>query len=98
MVIRATNNNQNILSLMRQIGYAQNRYGNEPNFVRPLSSSGYPRFHIYPKQTSEAIELNLHLDAKKPSYEGSSAHNGEYDGAVVEDEGRRIIESLKLQV
>jgi hypothetical protein len=41
------------------------------------------------KQTPDII-LNLHLDAKKPSYEGTSAHSGEYNGAVVENESQRI--------
>jgi len=34
--------------------------------------------------------FSLHLDQKKPSYEGSTGHSGEYDGDVVEGEAERI--------
>jgi len=90
MVINIPKNGQNIKSLMRTIGYIENHYGSEPNFVRPLGAAGYPRFHIYPRQTEGGFSLNLHLDAKKPIYRGVPAHSGEYDGKVVEDEERRI--------
>lgn len=96
MKITIPSNGQNVNSLMRKIGYIENRYGNELNFARPLSASGYPRFHIYPKQIEGGFELNLHLDAKKPIYRGVSAHSGEYDGAVVEEEGRRIQSILEI--
>jgi hypothetical protein len=32
----------------------------------------------------------LHLDQKKPQYKGTRAHNGEYDGPIVEREITRI--------
>ena len=34
--------------------------------------------------------FNLHLDQKKPTYEGHVAHSGEYDGELVEEEAERI--------
>jgi len=34
--------------------------------------------------------FNLHLDQKKPLYKGSSAHSGEYDSDLVENEAERI--------
>ncbi len=36
------------------------------------------------------LVINLHIDQKKPSYEGSNAHSGEYDGELVEREMERI--------
>lgn len=39
--------------------------------------------------------FSLHLDQKKPSYEGSKKHSGEYDGNVVESEAERIKDLLK---
>ncbi len=35
--------------------------------------------------------ISLHLDAKKPSYEGTAAHGGEYQGELVEKEMERIM-------
>ena len=58
--------------------------------VRYLGTSGYPRFHLYIKENKEELVLNLHLDQKKPSYSGSPAHSGEYEGEVVEKEAERI--------
>lgn len=92
---------ENLQNLMRQCGYFFVREENgELAFSRPLgaSRSGYPRFHIYAKLNDVSREtlLNLHLDQKKPSYEGTSAHAGEYDGVVVEAEAARIRQILGL--
>ena len=77
---------------MRQAGYSPDRHNqtNEPSFSRPLDGSSYPTFHIYVSAQEEAWLLKLHLDQKKPSYQGTSAHAGEYDGQVVEAEAERI--------
>lgn len=96
MKIQVLNITKNITSIMRDIGYIENRYGSEPNFVRPFSAGGYPRFHIYPKKTENGFEFDLHLDAKKPIYKGVSAHNGEYDGEVINGESQRIKNILKI--
>lgn len=45
---------------------------------------------------SGGIRLRLHLDQKKPSYEGSAAHSGEYDSEVVAREMERIKKTLSL--
>lgn len=86
-----------------QPAYFQNE--DEFSIVRKIGGNDYPRFHLYVKeinQVSNSIELesrksggkgyifNLHLDQKKPSYEGSTGHSGDYDGPVVEGEARRI--------
>lgn len=82
---------ENILNLMRRLGYRpeKNRYGEE-SFARPISGQPYPKFHIYIEETDSGWVLKLHLDQKKPSYEGSGAHSGEYEGPVVEQETERI--------
>src|SRR3989338_10126679 len=42
--------------------------------------------------------LNLHLDQKKPSYAGAHAHNAEYEGELVEAEGKRLEGLIKNQM
>lgn len=81
-------------NFLKQCGYLEisnPHKNNEVSYARSLDPGRfYPRFHIYIEKQQGDIALNLHLDAKKPSYEGSSAHSGEYDGAVVENESERI--------
>lgn len=100
------NSGKNILNIMREAGYssatrpfrgykpasAQAGAG-EYSFVRPLEGLAYPRFHIYLKQNQDTkeVSLSLHLDQKKPSYKGSSAHSGEYEGKAIKQELERII-------
>lgn len=82
---------------MRGLGYAphENRAG--LSFVRRLGRNEYPKFHVYiNEEGAEEIILNLHLDQKAPSYAGSSAHSGEYEGEVVEKEIERIKDLLKI--
>lgn len=83
----------NTHTLMRRMGYAPDRLFNrsEPSYHRRLTSVPYPQFHVYVNADEpERLTLILHLDAKQPSYAGSSAHAGEYDGPVVEEEAGRI--------
>ena len=79
---------------MRDCGYRliENPHqGGEVSFARSLNwGHFYPRFHVYLNSLPQGLEINLHLDMKKPSYEGTTAHSGEYDGKLVEDEMRRI--------
>ena len=81
-------------NFLRQCGYLeiQNPHkNNEVSYARSLNPGRfYPRFHVYPETAEKGFSLNLHLDMKKPSYEGSAAHGGEYDGATVENESERI--------
>ncbi len=85
---------ENIYGLGRKIGYnLQGKEGSELSFVRP--PRGYPRFHLYLEKKNDDLVFNLHLDQKRPSYKGSPAHAGEYDGEVVEAEAERIRELLK---
>lgn len=58
--------------------------------MKSLAGRDYPRFHMYLKKEGKAVTANIHLDQKKPSYEGSSAHGGDYDSEIIADEARRI--------
>jgi len=89
--------NQNQLDVapeifLKKAGYAYNvsNNNNDDSFIRCLSRNYYPRFHVYIERAGEDIILNLHLDQKKPSYQGSHAHNGEYEGDVIENEIERL--------
>ena len=86
--------NETVISISRKIGYKPMGVSadNEYNLVKTLSGGNYPRFHIYVKKDIETgvFYFNLHLDQKQPSYRGSSAHSGEYDGDLVEREAERI--------
>ncbi len=82
-------------NLMRVCGYKEifnPHKQNEVSYARSLEASRfYPRFHVYIKDMNEnEVEISLHLDMKKPSYAGTSAHSGEYDGDLVEREAQRI--------
>lgn len=77
---------ENLYSFMRKCGYAPFH----ESYARVMSASGYPRFHLYINENEDQYVLNLHLDQKRPSYGKETAHSGEYDGKVVEDEARRI--------
>ena len=82
--------NGSIHNFMRKCGYAPFH----ESYTRVLSASGYPRFHIYMVQNETQYILNLHIDQKRPSYGKETAHSGEYDGTVVENEVDRIIDCL----
>ena len=85
------NPKDNITNLTRKIGY----FFIGSSFIRPLERSGYPRFHLYLKESEGEIIFNLHLDQKRPIYKGAPAHAGEYEGKVVETEAERIKQILK---
>jgi hypothetical protein len=86
----------NIFNFMRKAGYFSlgGSRETELNYIRTVAGDPYPRFHLYLKNEEGTWVFNLHLDQKKPSYEGSSAHSGEYDGETVEKEAERIKEIL----
>ena len=68
--------------------------GRQLSFVRPLSLAGYPRFHIYLKESKADYIFALHLDQKRPVYKGANAHSGEYSGQVIKEEAERIKQKL----
>lgn len=95
MKISIQNPKSHSRNLFRRAGYAlyQGRDG-EVSYTRRLSGGGdYPRFHVYVnnEELGEVIEFSLHLDEKQPSYEGFTAHSGQYDGPLVEQERDRLL-------
>ena len=94
MTIRITEFKQNSVDFMRQCGYAFDReVGAEASCMRRITGYDYPRYHAYVKKEGADLIINLHIDQKKPSYRGNNhAHNGEYDGELVEREADRIHE------
>jgi len=80
---------------MRKLGYHpfQPRHSRQVSFVRRLGQNFYPRFHVYFSPDNDF--LNLHLDQKKASYQGSPAHAGEYDSEIIKQEAARINQFLK---
>ncbi len=86
---------KNPTEFLRSCGYAfEKESGNELAFVKRLSGYDYPKFHIYtylaPKNSDKELIVNIHIDQKKPSYSGSHAHSGDYDGPLIEAEITRI--------
>jgi len=82
---------------LRRAGYVfiPEREDGQESFARRLGRDFYPRFHIYfteakDKDGQEMVTFNLHLDQKRPGYQGFSRHNAEYDGEVVEREMARL--------
>ena len=87
---------ENIVGVARSLGYVIiDTNGAEYNLVRKLYGDNYPRFHAYVKQSGNDFNFSLHLDQKKPIYQGAHAHNGEYFGPVVEQEADRIKQILQ---
>lgn len=87
------NDGLNPVEVIKRAGYGlvNDRNARETSYARRLGTGFYPRFHVY----INGQTVNLHLDQKQASYEGSSAHSGEYDGDTVENEGGRIIEVME---
>ena len=96
MTFRVNNLNYNPTEFVRRFGYHAIRETErgELNCVRPLQGRDYPRFHIYLTVSPKVLTFNIHLDQKKPSYEGTTAHGGDYEGEVVRDEVERIKEII----
>jgi hypothetical protein len=77
---------------IRRCGYGRifDKKRNEVSYVRRFSGYFYPRFHVYINDGGKEWIFNLHLDQKRPIYPGVTAHGGEYEGKVVEEEIRRL--------
>ena len=91
MTFNLDNYHFNPNDLVRRIGYtpiARTERG-ELNCVRPMGGD-YPRFHVYLLVNGTKLTVNLHLDQKKASYEGSHAHSGDYDSDIIKAEAQRI--------
>ena len=92
---------ESVSGLSRKIGYIiiDTNEKSEYNMVRKLDRDNYPRFHAYVKAQGSNFNFSLHLDQKKPVYEGSGAHahNGEYFGPIIDEEADRIKGALSAQ-
>lgn len=85
--------NENPANALRKAGYHFERTHDatgEVSAARSFGPGGFPRFHCYAKRIQNDVEINLHIDQKRPSYKGTSAHAGEYEGELIEQEGARI--------
>lgn len=79
--------------IFRRCGYGKmvGRNTGQMSYMRLINGRTlYPRFHAYLEEYEGGFQVNLHLDQRQPSYQGTSAHGGEYGGEVVEREGARI--------
>lgn len=82
---------------LRDAGYHQEQ-GEKINYTRRLQTGrNWPRFHLYIEEYATAVRLDLHLDQKEETrhYQAVHAHNGEYDGPLVERELQRLAALLK---
>ncbi len=78
--------------LLRKAGYGElrDRRSSERSWFKRFGPEFYPRFHAYVEEGADGLTVKLHLDQKKPTYEGFSAHSGEYEGPAVEREAQRL--------
>jgi len=92
LTIKTSDIDSTPFNFLRSAGYIyiESRQTGQGSFSRPLGSGHYPRFHIYVNEEENSIIFNIHLDQKQASYEGTSAHSGEYDGEVVAQEVQRL--------
>lgn len=86
---------ENTMVFMRRCGYASEGVDsktNELKFSKYLGAA-YTRFHAYCAENNDdrRVMVSLHLDQKRPSYKGASAHSGEYEGPLLEAEAQRIL-------
>jgi hypothetical protein len=79
--------------LMRKAGYGEIRTKRgQISFAKRFGSDHFPRFHAYVEDVERGVQINLHIDQKQASYEGTAAHSGEYDGPKVEQEMWHIVQ------
>lgn len=93
MKIVIENVQESILAALRRCGYHFERTleeSEEVSAARSLGGGDFPRFHCYARLIGGNLDINLHLDQKRPSYKGTKAHAGEYGGELIEEEGKRI--------
>jgi len=83
--------------LIRRCGYGRDRREDQVSYSRRLGNGNYPRFHMY-INSQDPLILSLHLDQKKASYQGHTAHSGDYDSDLVKKEAERIYNVIVGQV
>lgn len=89
---------ENLDVVLRNCGYHLHpRYEN--SYIRRLSNIGfYPRWHLYFEKNNNFYEFDLHLDQKKTSYDGQTAHSGDYDDINVKNEIKRILNIMSKNI
>ena len=77
---------------MRRAGYAyiHDRQSGQDSYIRLLTRNYYPRLHCYIFEQGGQVTFNLHLDQRPTRYEGQTAHAGEYDSPLVQEEMDRL--------
>ncbi len=86
---------ENPVTFIRHCGYGEyyDRRAHKVSYMkRARMTDMFPRYHVYIEENTDGVTFDLHLDQKRPSYEGSSMHSGEYTGSAVEREAKRILE------
>lgn len=89
---------ENLNTVLRYCGYHLHpRYEN--SYIRRLSNVGfYPRWHLYFDKNEDFYEFDLHIDQKKTSYDGQTAHSGDYDNENVNQEIKRILNIMSKHI
>ncbi|PIT94082.1 hypothetical protein COU00_00885 [Candidatus Falkowbacteria bacterium CG10_big_fil_rev_8_21_14_0_10_43_11] len=87
-------------NFLRRAGYAyiHDRHSGRDSFARRLTRDFYPRFHCYVFEQGGQITFNLHLDQRQTRYAGQTAHAGEYDGPLVQEELDRLQAMAEQQI
>lgn len=79
--------------LLTRVGYHEFVDPNtgKVSYIRRLGTGFYPRFHAYVETNDGQLSIDMHIDQKHVSYEGSAAHSGEYVGPLLDAERDRIL-------
>lgn len=81
----------NARNVLRRLGYGEQRaHSGQISYVKRVTGERFPRYHAYVEDMNGGLQVNLHVDQKEASYEGTSAHAGEYEGPLVLREMQRI--------
>lgn len=81
----------NARNVLRRLGYGEQRTRTgQISYVKRVAGERFPRYHAYVEDMNGGLQVNLHVDQKEASYEGTSAHAGEYEGPLVDVEMQRI--------
>ena len=85
--------------LIRRAGYGlvRDRRASQASYARRLGNGFYPRFHMY-VNSEDPLILSIHIDQKQASYEGQTAHSGDYDSDLVKQEAQRIYNMVMTEV
>ncbi|MFA5871897.1 MAG: hypothetical protein WC858_04210 [Parcubacteria group bacterium] len=79
MKIIIDNPKTSVANFFRRAGYHfQKNEGDEMAFIRQLTDQPFPRLHLFCKIVDYKFQINIHIDHKRTSYEGTSMHSGEY--------------------